>query len=654
MQKTEQELWRARDVARLLSLVEAEKRYYQEMMAVLPAGLGVFTPGGALAASNRAFRKMLGVEAGRREEAVLASILPVDTLRAAAQAAFEGKREPYTQTVQGETGRWLRFTIRPFRDWDETAALEVLVVVEDLTSAATQARNEAEGIHRELLSQVASLPAILWELDLATMRFRSCDGVAAWAMGLPGEIWSGGADFWSARILPNDLAKVKGFYQLALGGGPVRSCDYRSAGRDGRTRWLRDYLTPVTNEAGAVVGLKGLSADVTAQRENERISAQGEKIEALHGLAGRIVHDSNNLLMILSGYGEELLHAIPADDQLRSSVQEILNAGDRLSQLTSQLAAYTRREAEPENRLVAVDAVLAGWREGLSRAAGAHVQVVYDLGAPHARVSTDPERLRRGLEALVRRASEAMPRGGVITISTTAIDRGHASAAPEAALGSLRYVRLEIRDQGLPLSGDEAGHMFAPDVGAGKQSIELAALYRFLRESGGDALLENEPGIGTICSVFLPRVADVESGAADAAPLAEAVPVRETILVAEDEEGIRTLMRKVLSREGYRVLEAEGGEQALELARSHPELIPLLISDVVMPGMGGVELASALAPVRPEMRVLFISGYTGQASLASAQLPHGYAFLQKPFTLAAFLKKVREVLDAPIARAAGV
>jgi signal transduction histidine kinase/ActR/RegA family two-component response regulator len=654
MQKTEQELWRPRDVARLLSLVEAEKRYYQEMMAVLPAGLGVFTPGGALAASNRAFRRMLGVEAERREEAVLASLLPTDSLRAAAQGVFGGKREPHAEVVKGEAGKWLRFTLRPFRDWDEQAGLELLVIVEDLTEAAMEAKEEAEGVHRELLSQVASLPGILWELDLATMRFRACDGVAAWSMGLPGGMWSGGAEFWSGRISPNDIAKVKGFYQLALGGGPVRSCDYRSAGRDGRTRWLRDYLSVVTNEAGAVVGLKGLTVDATPQYESERLAAQAERIDALHGLAGRIVHDSNNLLMILSGYGEELLHAIPHDSPLRSNVQEILNAGDRLSQLTSQLAAYTRREAEPESRLASVDALLAGWRERLSAAAGPHVQVVYDLGAPQARVSTDVERLRRGVEALVRRSAEAMPRGGVITISTTAVDRGHASAAAEAALGALRYVRIEVRDQGLPLSMGAAGQMFAPDVSADPQSVELASLYRFLRETGGDALVDNEPGVGTICTLYLPRVADVEAGAGEASAAVDPGQARETILIAEDEEGIRTLMRKVLAREGYRVIEAGGGEQALELARTHGGLIPLLISDVVMPGMGGVELASALAPVRPEMRVLFISGYTGQASLASAQLPQGYAFLQKPFTLAAFLKKVREVLDAPIARAAGV
>jgi len=646
MERTEQELWRSRDVARLLSLVEAERRYYQEMMAAMPAGLGIFAEGGELAASNRAFRKMLGVDPGRREDAVLDRLLPSAQLREAAHAALAGGRESYSEIVQTSSRQWWRFTVKPFRDWDEQAAAEAMVVVEDLTPAALEAHEEASKEHRQLLSQIASVPGILWELDLAAMRFAACDGVAAWAMGFAGELWSAGADFWSARVTASDLARVRAVYQLVLGGGPVRSCDYRSTAREGRTRWLRDYLTPVTNEAGAVVGLKGLTADITSQHEDERLAAQGEKIDALHDLAGRIVHDSNNLLMILSGYGEDLLHAIAPGDPLRSNVQEILSAGDRLSQLTSQLASYTRRDAEPECRLVSVDSLLVGWREALGAAAGPNLQVVYDLGAPHARVSTDPERLRRGIAALVRRAADAMPRGGIVTISTAAVDRPHASAALDAALNALRYVRIEVRDQGLPLSADAAGHIFAPDVTSDRQSVELASLYKFLRETGGDALVENEPGLGTICSVFLARVAD------EVAAASEPEPERETVLIAEDEEGIRTLMHKVLAREGYRVIEASGGEHALELAKAHGELIPLLVSDVVMPGMGGVELASALAPVRPEMRVLFISGYTGQASLASAQLPHGYAFLQKPFTLSALLKKVREVLDTPRARGA--
>lgn len=652
MNRRELEMWSPREVARLLSLLEAERRYYQEIMAAVPSGTGIVGQDGTLELSNRALRTMLGIDPLSEGSPHVEQLLPSEHLRSAVPQMLAGAlTEPVSELSMRADGRWMRFSIRPFRDWDDFSRMEVLLTVEESTEAANQARAAAEAELEEARERLTALPACSWDLDVATMRFTSVDAGTAEAMGLDGDCWREGADFWGARVHPGDLARLKGYWDLSLRGAAVRSCDYGTPVRAGHAMRLRDYWTVIRDEARHPVRVRGLTMDITSEYEIARLSSQGERVEAMHDLAGRIVHDSNNLLMILSGYGEELLHGLPSDNPLRGHVQEILSAGDRLSLLTSRLAASTRRDAEPETHPAVLDAQLEEWREPLAALAGTEISVKLALGAPGAATSTDVTRLRSGLELMLRRAIPAMRDGGEITISTRLDHREAATAAPEGALHHAAYIRLEIHDSGRALHPDARARLFEPNLSGDAASEEMARFYRFLREVGGDAVADSDYQSGTTITLFLPALEAAPGAAVPVQPqLAPAAPP-PTILVVDDEDGIRVLMGKVLRREGFEVIEASNGDEALEKAAAYWGAIPLLVTDVVMPGMGGIDLASQLSQARPETRVLFISGYTGQSSLASAQLARGYEFLQKPFTLSAFLGKVRGVLAA--AKAAG-
>ncbi|MBN8729923.1 MAG: response regulator [Acidobacteria bacterium] len=649
MNRREQEMWSPREVARLLSLLEAERRYYQEIMAAVPSGLGIVGQDGTVQISNRALRRMFALDPLSAGDPPVSQILPSENLRTAIPLMLSGERtEAMSELSMQSDGRWLRFSLRPFRDWDDFSRLEVLLTVEESTEAAEQARADAEAGLDALRARYASLPACAWELDPATMRFTSLDAEAAAALSLAPDSWAPGADFWTSRVHPGDLARLKGFWELALRGTALRSCDYGTPTSQGRSRRLRDYWTILRDESGQLARVQGLTLDVSEEFEISRLSAQSERVEAMHELAGRIVHDSNNLLMILSGYGEELLHGLDSDHPLRAHVQEILAAGDRLSALTSHLAASTRKEAEPETRPAPIDTLLAEWLDSLSAMAGSKVDLRLECGAPGVHASTEPDRLRLGLELLLRRASAAMLAGGSIHIATRVDHRQTATARPDGALSHPSYLRIEIRDNGIALHPEARSSFFAPNLSSEPNREELARFYRFLRETGGDAMADSDYQVGTTITLFLPCTEQepVATPPAETTTLTAAAP-KETILVVDDEDGIRALMAKVLTREGYEVIEASSGEEALEKANAYWGQIPLMVTDVVMPGMGGVDLAAQLSPQRPETFVMFISGYTGQAALSTAQLARGYEFLQKPFTLSAFLGKIRAILSAP-------
>jgi len=648
MIRREQEMWSPREVARLLSLLEAERRYYQEIMAAVPSGLGIIGPEGTVQISNRALRNMFNLDPLTMGDPPVEQLLPSEVLRAAVPEMLAGRRtEAMSELSMQADGRWMRFGLRPFRDWDDFAKLEVLLTVEESTEAAEQARASAESELDRLRSLISALPAFNWELDPATMRFISVDSQAATAMGLDAELWCEGAEFWSARLHSGDMARLKGYWEHSLRGAAFRSCDYGTPAKEGHSRRLRDHWTVIRDDSGAPIRVHGLTLDVTAEYEISRLGSQGERVQALHDLAGRIVHDSNNLLMILSGYGEELLHGLETDNPLRAHVLEILAAGDRLSTLTSHLAASTRRESEPETRPVHLAPLLAEWRDSLAVMAGDAIQIHVQTGSPDTLVRTDPDRLRLGLELLVRRASSAMLAGGSITLATRMDHREATTTRSDGALSQPAYMRIEIRDTGIALHPEARSSLFAPSLSGEQNSEELARFYRFLRETSGDAMVESDYQVGTTVTIFLPCAEEEQAGIHPPEEITAPPAPKETILVVDDEDGIRALMGKVLTREGYEVIEASSGEEALEKARAYWGVIPLLVTDVVMPGMGGVDLASQLSAQRPGIRVMFISGYTGQSALSSAQLSQGFEFLQKPFTLSAFLGKVRAILAAP-------
>jgi signal transduction histidine kinase/CheY-like chemotaxis protein len=419
---------------------------------------------------------------------------------------------------------------------------------------------------------------------------------------------------------------------------------------DGRTVWLRDIVRVQRDEKGKALKLTGLTVDVGAQKQQSRQLAQSEKMAGLGRLAGKITHDFNNLLMILSGYGEELLSNLPSDHPSREDAEEIVAAAQRLSAITNELLVFTRRP----NLLPKVFDLnsLVGEMEGrLRQQLGDDIQLDLHLGPGVGQVNADSEAIANSILRLAEQARDAMPDGGRITISTAVTELTEGSPSDGESVAPGQYVTLTVSDTGPQLDEETRTRLFEPFFSSPRTSKALPGIYRVVKKSGGDIVVRSGAEAGADFTIYMPRHPEPAEVAAPAVAVPTVVPVvpapkpMETVLVVEDEKGIRALMRKILRKQGYNVLEASRGEEALRISAEHKEPIDLLLTDVVMPQMSGRELADQLKKARPSMKVLFVSGYSDDDLVQYGPLPSGSAFLQKPFSLAALLEKTRNVLN---------
>ncbi len=419
--------------------------------------------------------------------------------------------------------------------------------------------------------------------------------------------------------------------------------------------WLREYARLLPSAEGQPRYMIGVAVDVTERRMLEDQLVQSERVEAVSRLASRMAHDLNNMLMILTGYSEELLTSLPAGSTLRADVQEILAATDRMSGLTSQLLSFARRQGAAATE-IDLESTLGRFGPRLSALLGTHVGLELRMSAETSRVHADFAQLEQVMTAIVERARQAMHAGEKIVVETSRLVVSEDLRRPNAPLRPGNYAVISINAPGPPLDGEAKAAMFECSL-PGKEpwddvAATLSRAYGIVRQWGGDISVSNGPRSAIVFHVFLPRL---ESPGGEAAPepataAVEAPSAPEppaplaTILVVEDEAGIRALVRKILRRQGYEVLEAANGQDALALCREHGQRVELLITDVLMPQMGGRELVERLQTQGHDMKVLYVSGYTDDTTIYSGELPPGTAFLQKPFTLGSLLDKVKEVL----------
>src|SRR5216117_2818854 len=391
-----------------------------------------------------------------------------------------------------------------------------------------------------------------------------------------------------------------------------------------------------------------LARDVSAQRHLEEQLRQSQKMEAVGQLAGGIAHDFNNLLTAILGSTQLLLHNTPPGDPRREDAEEIRHAGLRAAELTRQLLAFSRRQVLAP-KVLDVNAVVANMDRMLRRLLGEDVELVTSLQPAAGTVNADPGQLEQVLLNLAVNARDAMPGGGRLSIGTTRVTLHEEHVERRHRMPAGDYVSLAVADTGVGMDETTQAHLFEPffttkEVGKGT-GLGLATVYGIVKQSGGYIWVYSEPAHGTTVKVYLPRV----PGVAEApAPASEPQQVRggdETVLLVEDAAPVRTLARRSLEARGYRVLDAADGPSALELSARHAGGIDILVTDVVMPGMSGRELAERLAPARPSMKVLYTSGYTDDAMVRQGVLNAGVAFLQKPFVPDTLARKVREVLD---------
>ncbi len=397
-------------------------------------------------------------------------------------------------------------------------------------------------------------------------------------------------------------------------------------------------------EAKAKVELHNHRLRDQASQAEEQLR-QAQKMEAVGRLAGGVAHDFNNLLTIINGYGEIVLAGLPEGNPVRGLVAQMKQAGDRAASLTRQLLAFSRQQVIVP-QILDLNGVVTDAAKLLRRLIGEDIELTTALDPALGRVKADPGQVEQVLMNLAVNARDAMPAGGTLTVETANVERDGG-----------RYVLLRVADTGCGMDAATKARVFEPfftTKGPGKGTgLGLSVVHGVVQQAGGRIEVDSEPGRGTTFRVYLPLEENAVPRQKPAAVPVSSPGGTETLLLVEDEEAVRGLTRMTLEAGGYRVLEASHGAEALRLAERHAEPIHLLVTDVVMPGMSGRELADRLTASRPGLRVLYLSGYTDDAVVRNGVLEAGVAFLQKPFGVDALARKVREVLDRPAANGQG-
>jgi len=420
--------------------------------------------------------------------------------------------------------------------------------------------------------------------------------------------------------------------------------------RTGGARWFQTVKIPLVGVDGSARQVVGVSTEITHRKQLEAQLLQAQKMEAIGRLAGGIAHDFNNLLTAMLGSTDLLLEMLGPQHPGREDAAAVRQAALRAADLTRQLLAFSRQQVLAP-RLLDLNTLVLEVERMLERMIGEDVEVRHGLAPDLGVVRADPGQLEQVIMNLAVNARDAMPRGGRLTIETGNVDVSGGAAPAQVPIGPGPYVRLAVRDTGTGMDAGTKARVFEPffttkPKGKGT-GLGLAMVYGIVKQSGGYIWVESEPGRGATFTIWLPRVEGTAEPPAAAPPPSAALGGSETLLLVEDQAEVRRLTKKVLEARGYHVLAAADGEEALRVSQQHQGPIHLLVSDVVMPGMSGREVGLVLAPSRPEMRELYISGYADDSIVEQGVLAAGLAFLQKPFMPEVLARKVREVLDAP-------
>ena len=453
------------------------------------------------------------------------------------------------------------------------------------------------------------------------------------------------------QVHPDDRQVAEQAAKEASGGGEGRTVQYRMRHKDGSWHVIESGASAILDAHKKVEKLVIVNRDVSERRQLEEKFRQAQKMEAVGRLSGGVAHDFNNLLGVIIGYAEFLQESLAPENKLRGSVDEILKAGKRAASLTRQLLAFSRQQVL-DPKVLDLNGVVSDMEKMLRRLIGEDVELSTVLSPQLGRLKADQGQLEQVVMNLVVNARDAMPQGGKLVIDTQnmVMDDAFIRRYPYPVQAG-PYVCLTVTDSGIGMDPETKARAFEPffttkEKGKGT-GLGLSTVYGVVKQSGGYIDIDSSPGAGTTFKIYLPRVHDAIK-AETPTGTATSFTGNETILLAEDETSLRTLTRNTLELCGYKVLEAKDGIEALEVSDRHQGSIDLLLTDMVMPGMGGRALAQGLTRRRPDIRLAYMSGYTGQAVGSQGPVDPGSVFLLKPFTRELLTRKIREALDRPV------
>ncbi|MGZ8474458.1 MAG: PAS domain S-box protein [Candidatus Deferrimicrobiaceae bacterium] len=559
-----------------------------------------------------------------------------------------------------KAGKWFGIAVNPVFDEDGEIA-GALYAVSDITELK-RAEREAARLTEEQRETSDRLTSLLDNVPGAAYR-----GLRDWSLqffgaeieritGYSSEMFVRGKVDWRRVVHPEDLPAVKErFREASAAKEKVVRVTYRILRRDGSEGWVADRRQMIYDADGRFSHVDGLLLDITDRvRREEELRKSGDmlresqKMEAIGRLAGGVAHDFNNLLTVICGYSDLLALRLPIESPYRQDVEEIRKAGARASSLVRQLLAFSRKQVIAP--IVAnLNEVVAVTEKMLRRMIGEDIDLVTNLRPDLWNVRIDTGQIEQVLLNLAVNARDAMPGVGQLLIET---ENGRIDERMIARMGfgvPGEYAILSVRDTGSGMDEETRSHVFEPffttkEKGKGT-GLGLATVYGIVKQSRGFISVESRLGEGTTFRVFLPRCdARLDSVLAGAAP-AGIEGGRETVLLVEDDEMVRDYMRATLSSGGYTLLEAANGEEAIAILQGCDRSIDLMITDVIMPKMGGKDLSDWLAANRPGVKVLFVSGYVNNELLREQRFERGEAYLQKPFTPEALLRTVRKVLS---------
>lgn len=612
----------------------------------LPIGVAIFDSTAQLVECNQPFTELLKIagvnlKSGATYEAMLEAILQVSDYKPDQQVAFVQQRVAAFAAAQSNDyqiasrGEWAFCFNCEFCD-DESAILSV-------TDISEFAHKEALFADAELMSRSG-----VWELDMASGQISFSDG--AWAVFGPGsQEMMGDLNKWAEFVHPDDRERFVTAVTHSLTTFQPYDLAYRVYRSDGELMHIAAKGKVVFDKHGNPRWGRGLFQDITERKLLEEQFRQSQKMEAIGQLTAGVAHDFNNLLTAINGFAGLMQLKLSPDDPQQESLDKILYAADRAADLVRQLLAFSRKQVI-EPKVLDLNNTVYELDKMLRRVIGEDIRLKTKLTPDLWKIKFDQSQIEQVIVNLAVNARDAMPEGGWLTIETANVllDDDYVTRHLETQSGE--YILLAISDTGQGMNKEVKAHIFEPffttkEPGKGT-GLGLATVYGIVKQNGGHIWVYSEPGAGTTFKIYLPRTTDKSSSPTHVVAEREMPSGNETILLVEDDTEVRDLVQEVLRARGYTLLEAEGGQEALQLATEHRGPIHLLLTDVIMPGMSGKLLAEKITQLRSDLKILFMSGYTDNAIAHHGVLDPGVSLLQKPFGPTALAQKVRQVLDS--------